>query len=1271
MRLIKILIISFLLIPSIIWGATTISQGGTNITSYTTGDIIYAISQYVLGKLGIGANGQFLTITGGVPTWGDAMDLTSNQTIAGVKTFSSNIQTSAGDCTEDNEYCQKSFIEEKAIQPSRTAVRALTTTALPTALYSNGDNGIGASLSGTSNGALPAQDGVTLVLGDRLLVKDQANVFENGIYEVMGEGDVDHYWELSRVTDFDEVSGSEVANGAYTYSTEGATASTFWRLAVTSAITIGTTNLPFYQLNAASVYEAGDGLDLSGTLFGLDLKANDGLAIKSTELGVDYDDSSIGITSNKLAVKPLGITNAMLAGGIDLTTKTTGYTNGQLLIGNSASGLSKNTIQAGSNITVTNGDGTISISAAGGSATYTGDGVSSTTALITVGNDAQLLAERAIQGTANQVTVTDGGANNFLTLSLPQNIDTGATVNFANLILSGSATTTGNATTTGKQYVGSDLTVGGNYYGTWAGGIIPVSLGGTGSSTITTGMIPYGSATGVYSGLAGPTTANHVLKSSGANAFSWGALVDADIPGSLTFDNTTTTNAVITNSTTTGNANFNTVTGISLDEIENPASSKAFSMGGNTVTWNFTNPVGGMLFNMTGGWSGHALEIMDSSAVPNGSVGDHLLHIESDRSNVIAGHFVNTSTGATALKVDGLAQFMNGATTTALTVSGNSYFPSGIWNSSGNVGIGTTGPASALHIQGVSDAILFAVDTAGFLSTLSTNAGGFRTDASNNVNIDLPTGSTFNYNTRDITGATRDLIFKTGAGTVSVLTLHGGSDQSNEGYAEFSNNVGIGTSTPDSKLQIEGTGNMIKLTNSSGAFDQLTVSNAGSGDTTILGPLNNDLIFKSQGNGGTEGFQFQDSGGNDILVVDAINDRVGIGTASPGTPLHIVANTSNNNIRLEENSGGEYNDLSTQADGSLRFISDTSNSRYIEIPDGMGGFTGVFDGGASSPINFTSYGDTVGFRPTITLAHNGGSLATVSTTTLGSTLGDINFRGYNQASVVGASIAAITSAEWATCGATCDASDQPTDLVFSLAADSSTSQEKFRMTNGGRFGIATSSPNAALHIVNTASVNSLLVEDSASVDATPFVIDSAGNVGIGKTNPATMLDIAGIASSTGLQVNGNATITGNLTVSGNISATGLVNKTLYATTASSSSPTCRDINNTVDYCGSYSFVAAEGNGDYVVIVDTDVTGPSNEFGVQISSAANSTTKLAGTVSVDNAFASCQNHSAAGSVYYCQVRGMGALTAGVTYYVNIWVLASGGESGITSITIKSN
>jgi trimeric autotransporter adhesin len=47
-------------------------------------------------------------------------------------------------------------------------------------------------------------------------------------------------------------------------------------------------------------------------------------------------------------------------------TGQTSYTNGQLLIGNASGGLTKATISAGNGITVTDGDGSISIAASGG-----------------------------------------------------------------------------------------------------------------------------------------------------------------------------------------------------------------------------------------------------------------------------------------------------------------------------------------------------------------------------------------------------------------------------------------------------------------------------------------------------------------------------------------------------------------------------------------------------------------------------------------------------------------------------------------------------------------------------------------------------------------------------------------------------------------------------------------------------------------------------------------------------------------------------------------
>jgi len=50
-------------------GVLPIANGGTNISSYTTGDVLYASSGTALAKLGIGSAGQVLTVAGGIISW--------------------------------------------------------------------------------------------------------------------------------------------------------------------------------------------------------------------------------------------------------------------------------------------------------------------------------------------------------------------------------------------------------------------------------------------------------------------------------------------------------------------------------------------------------------------------------------------------------------------------------------------------------------------------------------------------------------------------------------------------------------------------------------------------------------------------------------------------------------------------------------------------------------------------------------------------------------------------------------------------------------------------------------------------------------------------------------------------------------------------------------------------------------------------------------------------------------------------------------------------
>jgi len=99
-------------------------------------------------------------------------------------------------------------------------------------------------------------DGVTLVAGDRVLVKDQSTATQNGIYNAASGA-----W--TRATDCD--ASAEVNAGMFTFVEEGTVnADTGWLLTTNDSITIGTTALSFSQFTGLGQITAGTGLTKSG-----------------------------------------------------------------------------------------------------------------------------------------------------------------------------------------------------------------------------------------------------------------------------------------------------------------------------------------------------------------------------------------------------------------------------------------------------------------------------------------------------------------------------------------------------------------------------------------------------------------------------------------------------------------------------------------------------------------------------------------------------------------------------------------------------------------------------------------------------------------------------------------------------------------------------------------------------------------------------------------------------------------------------------------------
>jgi len=270
------------------------------------------------------ASGTAATVTGAAQTAITSVGTLNGLAIAGSQTITmgSNRVTNVTDPTSAQDAATKAYVDavKTGLDVKDSVVAASTGNGTLSSAYTNGDT----------------LDGVTLATNDRILLKDQSTGSENGIYTVNSSG------APTRATDFD--ANAEVTSGAFTFVTEGtANGDSGFVLTTNDDITVGTTAMTWAQFSGAGQITAGAGLAKSGNT-----------------LSVGVDDSSIEINSDALRVKASGVTNAMLAGSIDLTAKVTGT----LPIGNGGTGL---TAAAKGTVIVANSANTLSALDGGGS----------------------------------------------------------------------------------------------------------------------------------------------------------------------------------------------------------------------------------------------------------------------------------------------------------------------------------------------------------------------------------------------------------------------------------------------------------------------------------------------------------------------------------------------------------------------------------------------------------------------------------------------------------------------------------------------------------------------------------------------------------------------------------------------------------------------------------------------------------------------------------------------------------------------------------------
>lgn len=174
---------------------------------------------------------------------------TNGFTFAATSTGTNGIDISSG-CFAVSGTCLQTFIQNATAY--KTAANYATAAILAgTPVYNNGTAGVGATLTEVGTGALTV-DGQSPSVGQRILVKNQADQTQNGVYTVTATGSGIASYVLTRATDFD--TSNEVYAGVTVPVLAGGTANgdTQWTQSTTGTITMGSSNIVFLETSVGT-----------------------------------------------------------------------------------------------------------------------------------------------------------------------------------------------------------------------------------------------------------------------------------------------------------------------------------------------------------------------------------------------------------------------------------------------------------------------------------------------------------------------------------------------------------------------------------------------------------------------------------------------------------------------------------------------------------------------------------------------------------------------------------------------------------------------------------------------------------------------------------------------------------------------------------------------------------------------------------------------------------------------------------------------------------
>lgn len=282
---------------------TGVTSAGSQSNALTINESNGAIT--ITANLATSASAGLLTAA----DFSKLADATSDATASKLVIRDSNGQAKFGTPTADDHAATKAYVDAaRSGLDVKASVRAATTAPI--------------NLANQLEAGDTLDTDVTLVAGDRVLVKNQSTASENGIYVVQASG------AAVRATDFD--SNAEVTPGAFTFVEEGTTnADSGWVLTTNGTINVGVTGLTWALFSVAGTILAGDGLtktgntlNVVGTTNRIDVSA-DAVDIASTYVG----QSSITTLGTITTGTWNGTDVAVTAGGTGSSTESGARTN--------------------------------------------------------------------------------------------------------------------------------------------------------------------------------------------------------------------------------------------------------------------------------------------------------------------------------------------------------------------------------------------------------------------------------------------------------------------------------------------------------------------------------------------------------------------------------------------------------------------------------------------------------------------------------------------------------------------------------------------------------------------------------------------------------------------------------------------------------------------------------------------------------------------------------------------------------------------------------